>query len=425
MERAVARRPEILAPAGDRERLEAALRYGADAVYFSGRRYGMRAGAGNFDADGIREAVRLAHQAGARAYVACNTLPRVDETAALPAYLELLDDAGTDALIVADLGVMALAKRYAPRCALHVSTQLGVTNQETARVLYEMGAARVVLARELSLDEVAALRERAPAELELECFVHGAMCLSVSGRCVLSNYLAGRDANRGECAQPCRWKYHLMESKRPGEYYEIGEQDGGAYILNANDLCMLPHVAALAQAGVASFKIEGRAKAAYYTAVITNAYRTAAEGYAASGFRPDYRPSPWILAEADKVSHRPYGTGFYFGAPSQDTAQGGYVQTWEAAAVVEGFRDGMLTVTQRNRFERGETLEALEPGGRPPFSLLVNALYDEQGEPLAAAPHPMQRLRIPAARPLAPGSILRRRKTAGAAADCLPYRIDG
>ena len=402
------KRPEILAPAGDRERLLAALRYGADAVYLAGARFGMRSAPQNFTETGLREAVRLAHAAGAKVYVTVNILPRNREIDELPPYLELLQDAGADALIAADLGVVSLAKRYAPRCALHVSTQAGVVNYAAARTLYELGASRVVLARELSLEEVAEIRARTPKELEIECFVHGAMCMSVSGRCLLSNYLTGRDANHGDCAQPCRWKYKLIEEKRPGEEYEIGEGEGGSYILNANDLCMIEHIADLAAAGVDSLKIEGRAKAAYYVAAATNAYRCAADAYQAAGFPADYRPASWMREELDKISHRPYSTGFYFGMPGQNTRFGGYVRDYQVAAMAEGYENGRLLLSQRNHFRRGDILDVLEPG-KPPFLLTIEELYNGEGEAIEAAPHPMMKLQIPFTRPLATGSYLRRR----------------
>lgn len=405
---AVIDRPEILAPAGDRERLEAAITFGADAVYLAGKSYGMRSSSANFDENGLRAAVRRAHADGVRVYVTCNTLPREDELAGLPAFLELVDDTGADALILADLGAMALAERYAPHCRRHVSTQCGVMNAQTARVLYEMGASRVVLARELSLREITGIRAQAPADLELEAFVHGSMCMAYSGRCLLSAYLTGRSANGGDCTQPCRWAYELLEPTRPGQPMTVEEEGGETFLFNANDLCMIEHVAALAQAGVASFKIEGRAKAAYYTAVVTHAYRQAVEGYAAAGGPPDYRPSRWIVEEVEKVSHRPYGTGFYFGQPAQDTVSGGYQRTYEVAAVVRGYMDGRVQLVQRNRFRRGDPLEVLEPG-RPPFPLSVTALFDGDGQAIDQANHAAQALQIPYDRPLTPGSLLRRR----------------
>ena len=400
-------RLEILAPAGDRERLEAALLFGADAVYLAGKAYGMRSAPANFDEEGLRQAVSLAHKTGRKVYVTVNVLPRNEEMAALPAYLEFLQDCGADGIIAADLGVMRLALRHAPRCALHVSTQTGVVNFETARMLHELGAARVVLARELSLDEIAEIRAKTPPELELEAFVHGAMCMAYSGRCLLSAYLTGRDANRGACAQPCRWKYQLVEPSRPDRMLTAEEEENGTYLFNADDLCMIDHLPALSRAGVRSLKIEGRAKAAYYVAVITNAYRSAADGWATAGFSPDYRPEPWISAEVDMVSHRPYGTGFYFGTPCQNTAAGGYIRDYEIAAVAEDWADGLQRFSQRNRFVLGDVCSVLEPG-RPPFTLTVREMFGPEGEPITAAPHPTMPVWLPLPRPLVPGSLLRR-----------------
>lgn len=399
---------EVLAPAGDRERLEAAVLFGADAVYLAGRAFGMRSAPANFDEDGLHEAVAFAHAAGRRVYVTCNTLPRNGEMAQLPAFLQSVQDSGADAVIAADLGVMQLCRQYAPRCALHVSTQMGVVNYETARALYEMGAARVVLARELSLEEIAEIRAKTPPALELEAFVHGAMCMSVSGRCLLSNYLTGRDGNRGDCSQPCRWGYQVMEPRRPGQPLTVEEDEGLTYLFNANDLCMINHLPDLAAAGITSLKIEGRAKAAYYTAVVTNAYRRAVDEFAASGYAPDFRPSAWIADEVNKVSHRPYGTGFYYGPPAQNTKAGGYIRAYEIAAVVEGWRDGRLLVSQRNRFCTGDVCSVLEPGGVP-FELTVPVMQDEEGQPIDAAPHATMRVSFPFPRPLRPGSLLRRR----------------
>lgn len=404
------RKPEILSPAGDAERLRAALLFGADAVYLAGERFGMRSAPRNFDRSGLREAVRAAHEQGRKVYVACNVLPRESDLPALPDYLAFLQESGADAVIAADLGVMALCRRYAPKVALHVSTQLGVVNSETARRLHEWGASRVVLARELSIEEIAQIRLHTPASLEIECFVHGAMCMSISGRCVLSNYLTGRDANGGDCAQPCRWAYELCEPTRPGWRYGVEQDEGGTYLFNANDLCMIDHVAALAQAGVSSFKIEGRAKAAYYVAVTTNAYRLAVDGYVASGGDPKYRPEPWLREELDKVSHRPYGTGFYFDSPAQNTKAGGYLRPYRVAAVVEGYADGWLRLTQRTPLRVGDSGSVLEPLSRP-FDYTVSALYDGARRPIETAPHPLMEIFLPFDRPLRPGTLFRVRQT--------------
>jgi putative protease len=398
--------PEVLAPAGNPERLDAAIRYGANAVYLAGRQYGLRSAAGNFDDEQLAQAVSTAHAHGVHVYITCNTLPRDDELDGLPATMEYWQEIGVDAIIVADLGVLNLAKHHAPQCAIHMSTQTGIVNSLTARELHDMGASRVVLARELSMDEIAGIRERTPPELELEAFVHGSMCMAVSGRCMMSAAMTNRDANRGNCTQPCRWSYTIVEEKRPGQYMSVEEDASGTYIFNAEDLNMVEHLSALTRAGVTSFKIEGRAKSPFYVAVITNAYRVAVDGLVASGFDPDYRPAPWVIEELNKVSHRPYGTGFFFGPPSQSTNFGGYVRDYSLAAVVEGWADGRLYLTQRNRFLAGQALEVLLPG-REPVCLMAEDLRDGDGEPIDAARHPMMPASIRSGTSLPPGSFVR------------------
>ena len=397
---------ELVAPAGDWERLEMALCYGADAVYLAGKEFGMRSAAGNFDDGQIRRAIELAHSMGKKVYVTCNTLPREDELNRLIAFLTLLQDAKADAMIVTDLGVIALARRFAPNVALHVSTQMGVVNSACANVLHAMGASTVVLARELSLEEIRKIRANTPSELRLEAFVHGAMCVSFSGRCLLSNYMTGRDGNRGECAQPCRWKYHLVEEKRPGQYFEISE-DGGTYILNARDLNMIEHLQDLADVGVSGFKIEGRAKSAYYTAAVTNAYRHALD--AAAEREPV--PAVWVQ-ETEMVSHRPYCTGFYYGEPGQYPDEACYTSGAEIVAVVEDCdEDGYALLTQRNKFSVGEELELLCPG-REPTRFFCDSIEDESCGSILEASHPMMKLRmnLPFFAPRL--SIVRRRRSA-------------
>ena len=397
---------ELLSPAGDMEKLMMSVAYGADAVYLAGQSYGMRAAAGNFAPDELRRAVAHCHDRGVRAYVACNTIPDDGEMAALPEYLSFLEDAGADAAIVADLGVMRLCRKYAPHLAVHISTQAGVLSGETARAFYDLGASRVVLAREMSLAQIAALRKNTPPELELEAFCHGAMCVSFSGRCLLSNYLSGRDANKGRCAQPCRWKYHLVEEKRPGEYYEISE-DGGTYILNSRDMCMIEHIPALLEAGITSLKLEGRTKSAYYAAAVTNAYRHAVDA-AAAGEALD----PVWAREVHKVSHRPYSTGFYFGDPGQYTTDACYFSESDVMAVVESCQpDGRAVLSQRNRFFPGDELELLMPGRRP-LRFTAGPLYDGEGAPVTAASHPKMELHttLPVCAP--PLSFLRKDRTA-------------
>ena len=401
--------PEVLSPAGDEERLDYALRYGADAVYLSGEQFGMRAACSNFDRDALARAVEKTHAAGKKLYVTCNILPRNKDIDQIPEYFSYLNQIGVDALIISDLGTMELAKIHAPNCALHVSTQFGVVNHATATALYHMGAKRVVLARELSLEEIRTIRENTPPELELEAFVHGAICMSFSGRCVISNYLTNRDANHGECSQPCRWKYNIVEETRPDLPMTLEQDDTGTYLFNANDMNMIAHVAELAQAGIASFKIEGRAKTFYYTAVTANAYRHAVDGYIASGFSSDYVPDEWILEEMNKISHRPYGTGFYYGMPAQHLKPGGYIRAYEVAAVVDGWQDNLLSTTQRNRFYPGTPLDVLEPGEKP-FTFTPEILYNEEMESIESANHPVMRVYIPFDRPLKPGTLLRYKK---------------
>ena len=388
-------KPELLSPAGDLERLRMALLYGADAVYLAGRQFGMRSSTVSFSDEDLRTAVTLAHEKNVKIYVTVNTLPREGELAALPEYLEFLQDAGADALIIADLGVLELAKRYAPKLGKHVSTQLGVINSATACALYELGADTVVLARETPLEDIRRIRANTPKELRLEAFVHGAMCVSFSGRCLLSNYLTGRDANRGQCAQPCRWKYHLVEETRPGQYYEITE-DGGTYIMNSRDLRMIEHIPELLDAGIESFKLEGRMKSAYYTAVVTNAYRHAID-QALAGEPLD----PLWVRETERCSHRPYTTGFYYDEPGQHYAEASYFSTAEIAAVVQDCEnDGMALLTQRNKFSTGDPLELLLPEGAPvPFT--AGELFNEEGERIEDTRRAMMpfRMRLPVPAP--------------------------
>ena len=384
----MADKPELLAPVGDRERLRMAVLYGADAVYLAGRRFGMRSSAVSFSDEALLWAVEYAHARGVKVYVTCNTLPREDELRELPPYLEFLQDVGVDALIIADLGVLELAKRHAPKLARHVSTQFGVLNSASASALYALGADTVVLARETPLEDIRKIRSNTPRDLRIEAFVHGAMCVSFSGRCLLSNYLTGRDANRGQCAQPCRWKYHLVEETRPGQYYEITE-DGGTFILNSRDMCMIEHLPELLDAGVGSLKIEGRMKSAYYVAVVTNAYRHALD--AALEGRP---LDPLWVRETEMVSHRPYTTGFYFGEPGEHYSEASYSSLASVAAVVESCSaEGMAVLTQRNKLFPGDRLELLLPEGAPiPFR--AGELWNEEGESIPDTRRAMMRFRM-------------------------------
>lgn len=399
----MAKQLELLSPAGDRERLLMAVAYGADAVYLAGNTFGMRAFAGNFDDEALRSAVSFAAGHGVAVHVTVNTMPRNSEVERLPDYLSFLQEIGVSAVIVADVGTLSLAKRYAPKVAVHISTQASVVNYQSARAWHELGAQRVILARELSMDEIAEIRAKAPAALELESFAHGAMCVSYSGRCVLSNYMTGRDANRGACAQPCRYRYALVEEQRPGEYFPVVEDDFGAYIFNSRDLCMIDHVKELLDVGLDSIKLEGRAKSAYYTAIVTGAYRHAIDAAAAG------EPlSPIWRNEVEKVSHRHYSTGFYYGQPGQFTEDARYLRDWQVVAVVERCTpDGLTTLTLRNKFSAGDLLELVGPNVEP-FPLTAEGLADQWGAPLQEVRKPQMSFTMRLPRQVPPLSLLRR-----------------
>ncbi len=401
--------PELLAPAGDMEALRCAVQFGADAVYLAGTKFGMRSGPRNFTLDELREAVDFCHNKGVRVYLTCNTLPRNDELRELEAFLPEAAGCGIDAFIATDLGVLRMLRTLAPQTEVHISTQAGITNYASANVLYEMGARRIIPAREISLAEIAEIRRRIPSDMDIECFIHGAICVSFSGRCLLSNYMTNRDSNRGDCAQPCRWTYNLVEERRPGEFYPLGEDEDGSYILNARDMCMIRHIPELVEAGVSSFKIEGRAKSNYYVSVVVNAYRCAIDGYLQNP-SPDYVPQQWILDEVYKVSHREYCTGFFFGHP-KDNAEIFYDQIYrryyETSAEVLSWDGTYLHLRQRNKFRVGDEIEFLEPG-KPPITVKVPELLTEEGESVEAVPHPMMLFKMPFPTAIEPGSIVRR-----------------
>ena len=403
--------PELLSPAGDRERLDAALMYGADAVYLGGDAFGMRAAPQNFNFEQLEEAVKLCHAKGVKVYLTCNTLARNDEILKLPSYLEKWADIGVDAFIVADIGVLSLCKKYAPNVPVHISTQAGIVNYVTANEFYNMGASRVVAARELSMTEIAEIRARVPKDLEIECFVHGAMCVSFSGRCLLSNYLVNRDANRGECAQPCRWEYAIMEVKRDGMYFPIQDSKEGTYILNSKDMCMIEHIPEMVKAGISSFKIEGRAKSAYYAAVITNAYRVAIDAYLKNP-SDDFKAPQWAIDEVYKVSYRDYCTGFYFNAPNEDaniSFEGGYKRHYDVMAEVKDCRDGYIIAEQRNKFSKGDVLDALQPSTEP-IVFTAEQLFDKDDNEIESAPHPMMTVKIKSDLVFPAGTLLRKEK---------------
>lgn len=398
--------PELLCPAGDAEQLKYSIQYGADAVYLAGREFGMRAGAGNFSADELVSAVKFAHKNGVKVFVTCNTVPKNEEINRMDSFLISAADAGVDAFIISDMGVMQLAKKCAPNVPIHMSVQSGIVNWMSAKTFYDLGAKRVVLARELSLEEIAEIREKTPKDLELEVFVHGAVCVSFSARCLLSAYMTGRDANRGDCAQPCRWSYALMEEKRPGQYFEITESEKGTHIFNADDMCMAQHIDKLCAVGVDSIKIEGRAKSGYYAAVCANAYRAALDSYKTAD--DNWTLPDWIGEELNKISHRRYSTGFYFGVPenSQNYKSTAYVRDYSVAATVDGYEDGMIIATLKNKFLKGQELDLLMPG-REPMIIKADPFFDKNGNELESAPSPMMTIKIPCDIPVPEGAMLR------------------
>ena len=395
--------PELLAPAGNPDCLKTAVDFGADAVYIGGELFTMRTSPDNFSFEELCKGIEYAHNAGVRVYLTCNTLPRNNEINRLPAFFEQAAACRADALIISDIGVLTMAATALSDVELHVSTQLGVVNHLTASALYNMGASRVVTARELSLEEISEIRAKAPKELEIEAFVHGSMCVSYSGRCLLSNYMTGRDANRGDCAQPCRWKYALMEETRPGQYFPVIEDESGTHILNSKDLCMAEHIADLYNAGISSFKIEGRAKAEYYVALTTNAYRYAIDSFISG----EEKPEQWIIDELYKISHREYCTGFYYENPSQVYSNGGYIRDYQVVGIVRGYDDGCIIVSQRNKFLKGDSLEILEPKSKP-FKINCDKMYDDNSSEIESAPHAMMTVKIPCETEVKSGSFVRK-----------------
>ena len=394
---------ELLCPAGDTEQLKMSVKYGADAVYLAGTSFGMRSFAGNFSPEELPRAVAFAHANGVKVHVTVNTMPRNEEVATLPRYLEQLDEAGVDALILADLGAFTLAGKYAPHCQRHISTQQSIANYACAQAWHDLGAQRVVLARELNLSEITEIRQKVSPDLEIETFGHGAMCVSYSGRCLLSNYMTGRDSNRGACAQPCRYQYSLVEEKRPGEYFPVFEDEKGTYILNSRDMCTIDHLKELMDAGIDCIKIEGRAKSAYYAAIVTGAYR-----HCIDDIRAGHPVDPVWRNEVEHVSHRIYSTGFYFGAPGQYTENSRYIRQWQICAIVESCdENGLAICSLRNKFRMGDTLEVVGPNLRP-YTMEVPQMKDEEGNALDEPRTPQMHFTIQLPVPVPVDSILRR-----------------
>ena len=397
------RKLELLSPAGDMERLKMAVLYGADAVYLAGTSFGMRSFAGNFSPEELPKAVEFAHAHGVKCHVTVNTMPRNEEVAQLPAYLEQLDDAGVDALILADLGAFTMAGKYAPHCQRHISTQQSIANYACAQAWFDLGAQRVVLARECSLEEIRTIRQKVDPKLEIETFGHGAMCVSYSGRCLLSNYMTGRDSNRGSCAQPCRYQYALMEEKRPGEYFPVFEDEKGTYIMNSRDMCTIDHLKDLMDAGIDCIKIEGRAKSAYYAAIVTGAYRHCIDEVAAG------RPvDPIWRDEVEHISHRVYSTGFYYGQPGQYVENSRYLRDWQIVAKVESCdENGLALCSLNNKFRAGDALEVVGPDLRP-FPIVAQAMTDLDGNPLDEPKTPQMKFRLPLPQQVPALSMIRR-----------------
>lgn len=401
---------ELLAPAGNMEKLRFAIEYGADAVYLGGKAFGLRAYGGNFNEAEMQEALTFAHERGKKVYVTVNIIPHNADLPDLPEYIQGLARLGVDAIIVADPGVFAIARNVAPELQVHVSTQANTTNWASATFWEAQGASRIVLAREVSLEDTKEIAAR--TKVEIESFVHGAMCISYSGRCLLSNYFSEtRDSNRGQCIQACRYKYKVVEEKRPGEYYSVEEDERGTYIFNSKDLCMLPFIPQMVESGITSFKIEGRMKSAHYVATVTGVYRQALDTYLKEG--ADYYVRPEWYQELEKISHRPYTTGFSVGRPSeQDQVYTGSsnIQTHEFIGLVlsQNEKSGVALIEQRNHFAVGETIEFRTPGGEV-WQQVVTHMTDEDGNEIDRAPHPRMKVYIPVSGKVSPYSLVRRK----------------
>ena len=404
-------KPELLAPAGDLEKLKIAVLYGADAVYIGGEAYSLRAKAKNFDHETMAEGIRFAHEHGAKVYVTANIFAHNADFEGMAEYFKEIYELGADAVLISDLGVFAVAREAAPDLEIHVSTQANNTNYQSARMWYRLGARRVVVARELSLREIREIRENIPEDMEIEAFVHGAMCISYSGRCLLSNYLSGRDSNTGACAHPCRWKYHLVEETRPGEYMPVEENERGTYIYNSKDLCMIDHIPDLIDAGVVSLKIEGRMKTPFYVGTVIKAYRRAIDDYFQN---PELyeKNREYYLEEVSKASHRDYTTAFYYGKPDgnqQVYTNNSYIRPFDFIGVVmeDSNEDGYAWIEQRNKFSVGEEIEVMPAKGES-FSMTVTEIWNEEGEAVESAPHPQQRLRVKFAQPVHAFDMMRK-----------------
>lgn len=409
------KKPELLAPAGSLDKLKTAFLYGADAVYIGGEEYSLRAAAENFSFEEMKAGVEYAHSIGKRVYLTANIIPHNDDVREYSEFLKKALETGVDAVIISDLGLFSVTRELAPDLDIHISTQANNVNYAACNMWYKLGAKRVIIARELSLDEISDIRRNTPPELEIEAFVHGAMCISYSGRCLLSNYMTDRESNLGACAQPCRWKYSLVEETRPGEYFPVFENDRGTFIYNSKDLCMLEHIDRLTECGLTSFKIEGRVKTEYYLATVVKAYRCAIDAYLeAKEKNEEYRLDPSLLEEVKKVSHRDYTTGFYFkkpGGDEQNYKTSSYIRNYELLGIVEEYneKEKTVSVVQKNRFFEGDEVELMPPKGEY-VKLKVSGLTDAEGNSISVANRPQQIVRLHCDTPIEKGSMMRGKK---------------
>ncbi len=405
-------KPELLAPGGSLEKLKTAIDYGADAVYIGGEAFSLRVAAENFSKEDMAEGIKYAHDRGKKVYLTANIIPHNSDVEQFEEFVREIRPMGFDAVLIADLGLFDMMRELAPEIPIHVSTQANNVNYRSAAMWHKLGAKRVVLAREMSFKEIAEIQEKTPDDLELEAFVHGAMCISYSGRCLLSNYMTSRDSNMGACSHPCRWNYSLVEEKRPGQYMDVFENERGTFIFNSKDLCMIEHIPELVKSGITSLKIEGRVKTSYYVATVVGAYRREIDRYFADP--ENYAFNPDELAELCKVSHRPYTTGFYYHKPDENSqvyTTSSYIRDYELIGLVLDYdeKTGIATVTQRNRFFKGDEIEIIQPM-KPYFTQIVEYMENEEGEAIDVAPHPEQILKIPVKEPVIRGAMLRKAK---------------
>ena len=405
-------KPELLAPGGSLAKLKVAIEYGADAVYIGGEAFSLRTAAENFTIDEIKEGIEFAHKRGKKVYLTANILPHNDDIKQFESFITEMRPLGFDAVLIADPGLFEMVKELAPELPIHISTQANNVNYRSAQFWYKQGAKRVVIAREMSFKEIEEIRANIPEDLELEAFVHGAMCISYSGRCLLSNYLTNRDSNQGNCSHPCRWKYSLVEEKRPGQYMDVFENDRGTFIFNSKDLCMIEHIPELVQSGISSFKIEGRVKTEYYVATVVGAYRREIDRYFDDP--ENYKFNPDELEELCKVSHRPYTTGFYYHKPDSETqvyTSSSYIREYDLIAIVTDYdeKTGIATITQRNRFFKGDEIEVMRPM-QPYFKQTVGDMVNEEGEQIEVANHPEMIVKFKINQPVKAGDMIRKKK---------------